>query len=132
MTMLRTFTTLVLLLALPHCTGDETLAAYGGADTTWVLQEIDGQPVHANASLIFPSPGTLSGAGPCNSYHGRQSTPYPWFKARQISATERACPHLATEEHYFKALTEMTLSEIAGGTLILSNTEGREMVFQAL
>jgi len=42
-----------------------------------------------------------------------------------------ACEKLNEETAFFSALSEMTLSEALGGTLILSNPDGREMVFQA-
>lgn len=119
------------LIFLSQCTGDETLTAYGGADTTWALQEMDGSAVATETTLIFPSPGALSGVGPCNNYSGRQTAPYPWFKTTQIISTKRACPELAFEDQYFQTLSEMTLSEILGDTLILSNDDGRELIFQA-
>nr|WP_120502596.1 META domain-containing protein [Roseovarius sp. EL26] len=121
----------VLLAALTQCASDETLAAYGGAEATWHLRDIDGEPSQTNATLLFPAPGVVSGSGPCNSYHGQQTAPYPWFEAKNISTTKRACPDLAAEGRYLKSLRAMTLSEIAGDTLILSNDAGREMIFQA-
>ena len=45
--------------------------------------------------------------------------------------TRRACPELPEETAFFKALEQMTLAEVVGETLILSNTEGGEMVFEA-
>ena len=125
------FLPLISLLTLLQCTGDETLTAYGGSDTTWALQEIDGQAAQTDFTLVFPAPGTLSGVGPCNTYSGIQTAPYPWFKAERIKVTERACPDLDEEEKYLDTLSEMTLSEVAPGTLILSNDSGREMVFHA-
>ncbi|SLN22924.1 META domain protein [Roseovarius albus] len=130
MTVIRVLATLSLVF-LSKCSRDETLTAYGGADTTWALLEMDGQSVPAGTTLTFPSHGALTGLGPCNSYSGKQTAPYPWFKAEQISSTERACPELTFEGQYLTALSEMTLSEIAAPTLILSNDSGRELVFQA-
>jgi len=51
--------------------------------------------------------------------------------ASQIGATKMACPDLAAENLFFAALAEMTLSEVLGDTLLLSNDKGREMVFKA-
>jgi heat shock protein HslJ len=42
-----------------------------------------------------------------------------------------ACPDLAAESQYLTALGEMTLAEVSGPTLILSNDAGRSMVFTA-
>ncbi|VAV89674.1 FIG00992850: hypothetical protein [hydrothermal vent metagenome] len=111
--------------------GDESLAAYGAAQANWRLVEIDGQPFNARATLDFTDEGALSGQAPCNTYSGKQSAPYPWFTAENIVVTQMACVDLAAETAYFEALTAMTLSEVSGGTLILSSYEGREMVFTA-
>lgn len=108
---------------------DETLAAYGASETNWKLFEIDGKPFAARATLGFADQGALSGQAPCNRYSGEQSAPYPWFTAEKIVTTRMACADMAAEAAYFQALAAMTLSEVAGGMLILSNDSGGEMVF---
>lgn len=118
------------LSLLGHCR-DETVTGHGGAGTLWRLESIDGTPFPARATLAFPEEGSLAGEAPCNRYSGLQEAPYPWFAARRIVSTRRACPDLASETLYFAALAEMTLVEIAGPVLILSNDGGREMVFHA-
>jgi heat shock protein HslJ len=110
---------------------DESVWAYGGAGATFVLEEIDGAPFAARATLTFPVPGELSGEGPCNLYNAAQLAPYPWFEAGPIAATRRACPDLGAEAAYFEALSAMELAEVLGGVLILSTASGREMVFTA-
>lgn len=119
------------LIALAGCYGDETLTKYGAADAVWQLTQLDGQHVRAKASLRFPEPGKLAGQAPCNTYSGAQTAPYPWFKADQLVVTRRACPDLEAERAYFAALDAMTQVEVSGQTLILSNDDGRMMVFQA-
>ena len=42
-----------------------------------------------------------------------------------------ACPELEAESAFFAALEDMSLVEIVGPTLILTNEAGREMVFEA-
>lgn len=117
---------------LAACSGDETLTAYGAADRTFRLTEIDGTPFPARATIAFPEPRRIEGEAPCNRFSGVQTVPYPWFSAEAIAATRRACPELAAEAAFFDALSAMTLAEVTGGTLILSTPEGREMVFTAL
>ncbi len=129
---MRQFFTLVALCGLCACMGDETVAQYGGADAEWQLVEIDGNPFDARATLNLAEPGKITGQAPCNRYFGTQRAPYPWFAAKGIGATRRACPDLAAEQHFLKALGDMTLSEVAGDVLILSNDAGREMVFKAI
>ena len=110
---------------------DETVRAYGGDAAVWHLQSIDGAPYPLRATLRFPEEGRLTGEAPCNLYSGTQTAPYPWFAAKEVTTTHRTCPDLDAETSYFHALAEMTLVEVAGEVLILSNVKGREMVFRA-
>ncbi|MCB4457501.1 META domain-containing protein [Leisingera sp. McT4-56] len=119
------------MLLASACTGDETLSAYGAAGKTWQLHSIDGDPFAAAATLSFPEPGRIAGRAPCNSFHGGQTAPYPWFETGPLAVTRAACPQLAEEAVFLKALEEMSLSEVSGDVLILSNEEGREMLFKA-
>ena len=120
------------LLALLAACKDETLSGYAPEDTTWVLESLSGTPFTAHASLQFPAEGNISGKAPCNSYSARQTVPYPWFSVDAIAATKMACPQLAEETQFFDALQAMTLSEVSGDTLILSNDAGQQMVFRAV
>lgn len=119
------------IMGIYACTGDETVAAYGGGDQVWALAELDGAPFTQRATLTFPDPGRIAGFGPCNSYSGVMDAPYPWFEAQKVVVTRRACPDLAAETVFFTALAEVSQSEVAGRTLILRNDAGREMVFKA-
>ncbi|WP_209598890.1 META domain-containing protein [Ruegeria sp. HKCCSP351] len=119
------------LMALFQCDRDETVAAYGAADRTWALQEIDGQPFAASALLWFPEEGRITGNAPCNSYDGMLNAPYPWFEIQDLRATRAACAGLEAEGVYFAALLAMTQSEVSGDVLILRNEDGHEMVFTA-
>lgn len=119
------------LLALFQCDKDESVAAYGAADQTWVLQEIDGQSFEASALLQFPEEGKIAGNAPCNSYSGILNAPYPWFEIQDLSATRAACAGLEAEGFYFAALMAMTQSEVSGDVLVLRNEDGHEMVFKA-
>lgn len=121
---------LIAMSLLGYCK-DETVSGHGGAAATWTLQRIDGTAFNARATLSFPKEGALEGEAPCNHYSGVQTLPYPWFRAERIITTKRACPDLTAETTYFRALKDMTLVEVAGDTLLLTNDEGREMVFRA-
>lgn len=123
---------LLTAVLLAACDSDETLAAYGAADTTWSLQSLNGAPYPAKAMLTFPEPGRVAGQGPCNSFSGTQSAPYPWFDTGPLATTRRACPDLAAEADFLSALDAMTLAEVQGDTLILSNDTGGELVFTSL
>ncbi|SEL94637.1 heat shock protein HslJ [Roseovarius azorensis] len=121
---------LAVMSLLGYCK-DETVRAYGGDAAVWHLQSIDGVPYPVRATLRFPEEGRLSGEAPCNLYSGTQTAPYPWFAAEEVTTTRHTCPALDAETRYFRALAEMTLVEVAGEVLILSNDKGREMVFRA-
>ncbi|MDZ7710362.1 MAG: META domain-containing protein [Roseovarius sp.] len=127
---MRTALLLIAMSLLGYCQ-DETVSGHGGQTTTWVLHSLDGTPVSARATLTFPGEGVIAGEAPCNRYSAQQTVPYPWFAAERIISTKRACPDLDAENRYLRALSEMTLSEVAGETLILSNDAGREMLFRA-
>lgn len=122
---------LIALVAMGGCLADETLTGYGAADRIWVLDSIDGVAFAARAELLFPEEGKITGRGPCNQFFGDQRAPYPWFDVGPLGSTRMACPQLSAETAFFRALESMTLSEVAGDTLILSTEDGREMVFRA-
>jgi len=73
----------------------------------------------------------VAGAMPRNFLSGALTVPLPWFGVEGVAATKRACPELAEEAAFFAALERMTLAEVAGSVLILSNDAGEEMVFRA-
>lgn len=119
---------LILLMLLAACRGDETVTGYGGAGS-WRLVSVDGAPFAAQATLVMEASGAISGAAPCNRFSAMQTAPYPWFELGPLRVTRRACPQLAEEALFLDGLSAMTVSEVAGDTLILSDSEGREMVF---
>ena len=129
--MARLLFILSLFAALPACSSDETLAAYGAADTDWRLIQIDGTPYQVRAVLRFAPGGAVTGHAPCNRFNAVQTAPYPWFALENMAITRAACPDLAQEHAFVTALGEMTQAETAPGTLLLSNEAGREMLFHA-
>lgn len=121
---------LLLLMVAFGCT-DETISGYADPDTTYRLVEIDGQPFTPRATISFKAEGRAEGSAPCNNWSATQSVPYPWFELGPIAATKRACPDLNAETQFFETLGQMTLAEVQGPTLILTNDDAREMVFEA-
>jgi heat shock protein HslJ len=122
----------LLVASLAACREDETVRAFGGADQVWALTELNGASFPATATLTFPKAGEIVGQGPCNRYFGAMTAPYPWFDIGPIGSTRMACPDLVVETTFLAALEAATLSEVAGNTLILSNTDGLEMVFRGI
>ncbi len=101
------------------------------AHTTWVLQRLDGAAFTARATLTFPEAGNIAGRAPCNSYTGPMEAAYPMWETGLLLSTKMACPDLTAEDAFLAALTVMTHAEVAGDTLTLSDSRGREMVFTA-
>jgi heat shock protein HslJ len=127
--MFRLFLTLPILLTA--CLKDESVSGYAVPEAIYVLQELDAAAFTASASLQFPGRGQVTGKGPCNGFRATQTLPYPWIEIQDLVATKRACPDLTAEATYFAALQAMTLAEVLGPVLILSNDGGRKMVFRA-
>lgn len=116
---------------LSACLSDETVSAYGAAGKTWVLQEIDGKSFSSRATLTFPTPKQIAGEAPCNAYSAPFDAPYPWFEIGQIASTKRTCAYQSDEDRYLSTLRAMTLAEVSGAVLVLSDANGREMVFSS-
>lgn len=121
---------LSLALAILGCS-DETISGYADPAAAYRLIEIEGAAFPARATITFPEEGQVAGEAPCNRWSAEQSVPYPWFQLGPIAATKRACADLAAEGQFFDMLGQMTLVEVQGPVLILSDDDGRDMVFQA-
>lgn len=119
-----------MIAGLGGCLADETVSGYADKTAVWQLQAVNGAPFKARATIAFPTEGTITGQAPCNRYTARQTVPYPWISVDRIAATKMACPDLASEGSFFAALQAMTLVEVAGDTLLLTNDKGEEMVFR--
>jgi len=119
------------VVLLSACVEDESIAKYADSDAEYQLTELDGTPFTATATISFPEAGKVTGQAPCNRYFADQSEAYPWFNVGAVRTTRMACPDLDTEAEFIAALRAMTLAEVAGETLILSNLDGRQMVFVA-
>ena len=121
---------LALTLAFLGC-GDETVSGYASPGATYRLVEVSGAPFAARATITFPEEGQVAGEAPCNRWSAAQNVPYPWFELGPVAATRRACPGLEAEGLFFSMLGKMSLAEVQGPVLILSNDVGAEMVFEA-
>jgi len=119
------------VFALTGCANDETLSSFTAPEAEYALVSLDGVAFAETATISFPNPGEVAGQAPCNRYFASQTLPYPWFGLEGIGATRMACPSLEAEAAFFDALENMTLAEVAGDTLLLSNPSGRQMEFVA-
>lgn len=120
-------------LAVAACAPTETVTQYGGTAYDWKLTEIDGATVTYDAQIAFETNGTVHGEGPCNGFSGKQSKPYPWVEVQIDFVEELYCSGIDKEEAFLTALTEMTLIEVSGPNMVMSNEEtGRQMVFKGI
>ncbi len=128
---MRITLSIIAMSALTACgVSDETISGYADQTAIYELSALQDDPAPFRASITFPEQGRVAGAGPCNLFAAEQISPYPWFELGPIAATRRACPDLDAEQQYFELLSAMTLAEVNGDVLILSNEAGQEMVFQ--
>jgi len=126
--MLRLRSALAVLLPLAGCAQDETISGFAGVGSEWRYQGSSAGVV----TLAFPEQGQVTGQGPCNRYFAAQTAPYPWFELGPVGSTKMACPELQAEAAYFTNLQAMTLAEVSGDVLILSNDAGDQMVFDRI
>ena len=129
--MMKFVSVLIAALTLTACSRDESISKFVDTLAVYHLVELDGEAFQSTATISFPEEERVVGQAPCNRYFATQTVPYPWFGLEGIGATRMACPDLAQETIFFEALGGMTLAEVLGDTLILSNSVGRKMVFQS-
>lgn len=123
------FLSVVILVFLSACARDESLRAYGADDDVFALQTLNGQAFNARASVSFPRAWQIVGAGPCNTFSGPQTAPYPWFAPGPLTVTKRSCPQQDQEAAFLSALGRMTVAIVKEFSLTLSNDDGEQMVF---
>ncbi len=128
----RIWALLTVSLGVAACAPSETVTQYGGADFAWQLQEIDGEAVSYPARIDLSEAGKVRGEGPCNSFLATQDKPYPWINVQVDVVEQIYCPDIDREETFLTALQEMTLVEVSGPNMVMSNDAGREMVFTGL
>lgn len=122
---------LVLLLTLGASVEDETVAAYAPEGVVYHLETINGVTPAYDASLDVGTPGRVFGVGPCGPFRATQTLPYPWFDIDEIDPGPAPCTARAAETALLAHLRAASLVEVLGDTLILSDVDGFEMVFQS-
>lgn len=120
-----------LILALAACTPDETVSGFADQETPFTLVEWNGAPTEIDATISFGPDGAFSGRAPCNRYFGKTDVPYPWFRSGPIGSTRMACAALSAERLYFEQLHAMTLIEVSGPLILLTNDDGARLLFRA-
>jgi heat shock protein HslJ len=117
---------LFFLLTLAGCLRDESVTGYAAG--IWELETDEAVRI----TLDLTARGRISGHGPCNSYSAPQTAPYPWFEPGPLASTRAICPDLAAEQRFLAALSGMTLAEVSGPVLILSNDTGDRLEFRLI
>jgi heat shock protein HslJ len=116
---------------LSGCSRDESISKFVDPASEYHLVELNGLAFSSTATIAFPEQGRVVGLSQCMRFFASQTVPYPWFSLEGIGSTRMACPNLPQETAFFDALEGMTLAEVSGRTLILSDSIGRQMVFEA-
>ncbi|SMP17701.1 META domain-containing protein [Shimia sagamensis] len=124
------FLAVTAILGLAACDPTDTLTKHGGMNYDWQLSEVDGAPVDYSAVVAFGPHGSVNGMGPCNGFSGSQRKPYPWIAIQVDFVEELYCSDIDDEEAFLTSMMEMTLVEVSGDRLLMSNDAGREMAFR--
>ncbi|GAB3845649.1 hypothetical protein GCM10028822_04390 [Hymenobacter terrigena] len=96
-------------------------------ETHWVPRQLAGQLVAVPADtqepyLLLRADGTAEGNGSCNRFRGNFFSETPGgLKFTPLMSTRMACPALATENEFTKALGKSSAYRISGDTLLLFN-----------
>jgi heat shock protein HslJ len=121
----------LILSLLSACLAQKPLQIFEDPDRIWKLQQLNGTPFSAPATLSFQKPDQIAGKAPCNRYFGTMTATYPAFKVGPINSTRVACANLRFETAYLRALEAATTARAIDNTLILTNADGLEMVFKS-
>jgi heat shock protein HslJ len=122
------------LLTLSAC-ADETLSGYLAESDAWALQGEEDRSTAVPFRITFPRKGHIEGAGICTDFTARQTAPYPWFALEAVRISATNCPEgdaLRADQEKLEGLKRMTLAEISGNILILSNDDGEQLTFVAV
>lgn len=128
---MRGISALFAIAVLASCVEDHSGSKRIPQGVEYALIEMNGAAFDERATILFGADGGVSGQAPCNRYFGQVSSRYPRFALNGVGATMMACPALDTEAAFFAALEGMTLANVSGGTLTLSNPAGETLVFAA-
>ncbi|WP_166418215.1 META domain-containing protein [Cochlodiniinecator piscidefendens] len=118
------------VLMVAACRADETVSGYIDTTATWSLSSLDGEAYLNSATIAFPTEGHVVGRAPCNSFTAEQSAPYPWISIESIASTRALCPEIEAESEFFELLQSMSIVEVSGRILILTNEAGVQMTFE--
>ncbi len=117
---------LAALMLVAAC-ADETVSGYAEPGP-WRLTELNGAPVGYAATLTFPRQGRVEGRLPCHDWRAQQTAPYPWFLLSHFELGQRPCAEPGIDEPVVHALASVTLAEVQGKVLILSDEGGAPML----
>ncbi|WP_052732814.1 META domain-containing protein [Hymenobacter terrenus] len=94
-------------------------------ETRWVPRQIGSKVITVPANtrepfLLLRADGTAEGNGSCNRFRGNFFTETPGaLQFSPLTSTRMACPTLATEEEFNRALAQSQTYRISGDTLRL-------------
>ena len=121
--------TFLLLLAflLAACAGNTNPASL--ADTAWVLEQINGQPVVENTlpTLSFGADGQAGGHGSCNGFGGTYEAKNGQLTFGPLFSTMMACLELGVMEQemaYLESLQSAAAYRVEDGRLLILDAAG--------
>jgi copper homeostasis protein (lipoprotein) len=99
-------------------------------NTTWKLTQVLGvavpaaDPKRAPQILLQSDDHRVLGSGGCNRLAGGYTLDGASLKFSGIAATKMACPDMATENAFLKALDQVATWKVTGGKLELADAQG--------
>ncbi|MCG6908189.1 MAG: META domain-containing protein [Desulfobacteraceae bacterium] len=111
------------------CGGEPKSLLTGGE---WVVEEIGGQPVIADAevTILFMEEGRVAGGASCNRFFGSYKLSGEGLTFGQMGGTMMACPqpHADQEAHFLRLLQETYRFEIDPEGRLVLHTPGQERI----
>ncbi len=103
-------------------------AVLAGLEGSWLLEELDGQPLPADAAsppTMTLSGGNSGGTGSCNSWGAAYVLDGPGLiRFTELWSTKMACEDMLLESMYFRALSEARAWSLSDGRLLLMDGSG--------
>jgi len=118
---------LVGVAGLAACGSDDSGESGDLTGTTWVLTELDGEPLPDGVTVDLTFDGErVAGSSGCNQYNSAATFEDGAVSVEPaIASTMMACeqPAMDVEVAYLTALTEVTTYTVEGSTLMLADSD---------
>lgn len=128
--MVRSFLSAVALCAAAASVQAEAIASpFSQPDQVWQLATLRGVDFPKDSTLEFGEDNRVAGKALCNRFMGQADWTPERLSFGPMGTTMMACPDLDQERLVLQALAEVTKGGIVGGQLVLTLSDGSQMVY---